>query len=952
VLFINHQSNARKAKDYFTEHLSKSDYYMRDAQEVVGEWHGRGAELLGLSGQVDKENYFRLCENVNPETGEQLTPRTKRERRVLYDFTFDAPKSVTLAHELGGDDRIMNAFRQSVVETMGEMEDAMRVRVRKNGAREDRQTANMIWGEFIHRTTRPVDGIPDPHLHCHAVAMNATYDPVEERWKAGEFEHLVRDKGYYQAAFHSRLAEKLDALGYGIERDGNSFRLAGIDRDTCDEFSRRTAIIEAEARRLGITNPKALRELGRKTRESKPEKQLSMAELRREWIKGLKAGTLNAIKDAREDRKTHALDAGQAVDYAVAHCFERESAVTQRKLLETALIHSYGNASVKDIRNAALRDSILHNDKSGRRYVTTREVLQEERDMISFARTGRATREKLGGYRTLELDPQLSDDQRNAALAILNSRDKVTGLNGKAGTGKTRMLKSTVAAIRNTGKEVFAYAPSAEATQVLRDEAGFANAETVERLLIDKELQKRVKGGVLLVDESGMLSVKDMKRLFDVAKEQDARVILSGDSGQHYAVARGDAMRVLENNQAMKFASLTEIRRQTNETYRKAIADISQGDKMARDGKTKLQAGMEALDNMGAIIEVQGPERYKRIAEDYANVISQRKANGELKTSLVVAPTHAEIRNVTVAIRDTLKEQGKLGAKEREFVSLRSRNLTEAERTDANSYQTGDAIQFHQNAKGFRRGERVTVVSAGSAGARNTGGGAPGITVARADGSKALLPFSEAKKFQVFEPQKVALAEGDKLRITMNGYVGEARRGALGVKGKDRLNNGTLCEVDGFTRQGGIRLTNGVVIPKDYGGLTHGYVVTSHASQGKTVDVPLVALGSESFAAANREQLYVSLSRGREAVRLYTDDKAAMMDAVQGSGARMSATELMGVDAGQEAAEARRKHTLLERFHRHARRVYYKLRERIAAHDYVQAYIAHHQQRKGVGHER
>jgi hypothetical protein len=469
-------------------------------------------------------------------------------------------------------------------------------------------------------------------------------------------------------------------------------------------------------------------------------------------------------------------------------------------------------------------------------------------------------------------------------------------------------------------------------------------------------MQKRVKNGVLWIDEAGMLSVKTLKGVFDVAKEQDARVVIVGDTGQHNSVERGDAMRVLENNQAMKFASLTEIRRQTNETYREAIAAISQGDSIGKDGMTKLQAGMETLDTMGAIIEVQGAERYKRIAEDYADVISQQKWNParkewENKTSLVVAPTHAEIRHVTAAIRETLKSQGKLGAKEREFLSLRPRNLTEAERTDPNSYQTGDAIQFHQNAKGFKRGERVTVLSAGAAGARNTGGGVTGITVARADGSKALLPFSEAKKFQVYEPQKLALAQGDKLRITMNGYVGEARRGALGVKGKDRLTNGTLYQVDGFTRQGDIRLNNGVVVPKNYGGITHGYVVTSHASQGKTVDVPLVALGSESFAAANREQLYVSLSRGREAVRLYTDDKAAMMEAVQSSGARMSATELMGVDAPQKAAEARRKHTLLERFHRHARRVYYKLRERIAAHDYVQAYMAHHQ-RKGLSHER
>src|SRR5215471_3545678 len=101
MLHVNHQTDTKSAKDYFTEHLSKSDYYMRDAQEVVGSWHGRGAQLLGLHGQVDKKSYFRLCENVNPVTGEQLTSRVKANRRVLYDFTFDAPKSVTLACELG-----------------------------------------------------------------------------------------------------------------------------------------------------------------------------------------------------------------------------------------------------------------------------------------------------------------------------------------------------------------------------------------------------------------------------------------------------------------------------------------------------------------------------------------------------------------------------------------------------------------------------------------------------------------------------------------------------------------------------------------------------------------------------------------------------------------------------------------------------------------------------------
>jgi len=939
MLFIKHGSNSKNAKDYFTEHLSRSDYYLRDAQEVVGEWHGRGAELLGLSGQVDKESYFRLCENINPETGERLTPRTRSDRRILYDFTFNAPKSVTLAYELGGDDRILDAFRASVADTMGEMENAMQARVRKNGSRESRATCNMVWGEFIHRTTRPVDGIPDPSLHIHAVAMNATYDPVEDRWKAGEFEHLVRDKGYYQAAFHNRLSGNLAALGYGIERDGNSFKLAGIDRSTSELFSRRSKIIEAEARRRGIDTPRGRRDLGRQTREAKPEKQMSMKELRTEWLGRIDRGEQEAIARARAGPDTQGLSAQEGVGYALSHCFERSSAITEKTLLRTALIQSFGKASVAEVHAAAKgREDILRKERNGQRYVTTKDVLREERDMTNFVRSGKATRDKLGGPSPVNTDPELSPEQQEAMRTILSSRDKVTGLKGGAGTGKTRMMQATVAAIKATGKEVYAFAPSAEASRgVLRAE-GFKNAETVERLLIDPQMQKQVKGQVLWVDEAGLLSVKDMKRLFDVAKEQDARIILTGDSAQHNAVLRGDALRILEKDAGLKFATLKQIRRQTNEAYRSAVADIAEGDTLGRDGKTRLEAGIERLDRMGAIIEAPGQDRYRRIAGDYAAAITERKADGEFKSALVVSPTHGEARRVTDAIRETLKESGKLAANDREFTTLRSRNLTEAERTDCGQYVPGEIVQFHQNAKGFKRGERVSVKSAGLTGVR----------VARADGSTTVLPFSEAKKFQLYKQQVLAIAEGDRLRITQNGFTRETRRGLLGTNGKDRLNNGAVYEVDGFTRQGDIKLTNGFVVPKDYGGLEHGYVVTSHASQGKTVDKVLIALGSESFTAANREQFYVSVSRGREGVKLYTDSKAAMMDAVQGSSARLSATELMGAEAKHEPV---RKPGMAARLFRHAHRVYRNLRERIAAHDYVKAYEAK-QRREALVHGR
>ena len=934
MLFINHRTNAQEAKDYFTRHMERSDYYLRDSEEMPGQWHGLGAELLGLSGTVDKERYFALCDNINPATGERLTPHTKTNRRILYDFTFDAPKSVSLAFEVGGDERIMDEFRAAVADTMTEMEALMMARVRSNKRDENRTTSNMVWGEFIHRTARPVGGVPDPQLHCHAVAFNATFDPEEDKWKAGEFSSLLADKGYYQAAFHSRFAKRLADLGYGIERDGKSFRLAGIEPDTTRKFARRTEIIEAEAERLGITDAGLKSQLGQHTREAKDPEGMSMFKLQAEWKKRLSVGELNAIFKARFGQESTSPGASESMDYALSHCFTRASAVPEKELLSTALIHGVGNARPEDIRAELSRPNILHKVKAGIRYVTTKEVLNEEIAISDFVREGRGRHIKLGGVKPPALDEHLSQEQRDAAMVILGSRDRVTALKGGAGTGKTTLIKGTVNAIEKTGKKVSLFASSTDAVSVLREE-GFADANTIARLLVDKEMQAGLKNQIIWLDEGGLPSVTDMKGVFDIAKAQNARVVISGDTSQHHGVQRGDALRILEQNAGIKTAELKEIRRQTNADYRAAVKAISEGEMLGKDGRTRLEAGIEMLDNMGAIIEAPGANRYQQIADDYAEVTAARKHGGGFKTALVVSPTHKEADKVTDAIRETLKSEGRLGTEERQFLSLRPLNLTDAQRGDAREYLPGNVVQFVQNAKGFKRGERLTV----------TGADKDGVKAQRADGTMAVLPLKDAARFQVYQPGKAAFAKHDKVRFTMNGFVArETRRGVLGGKAKDRIDNGQMGEIDGFTKDGAMRLTNGVVIPRNYGGVTHGYVVTSHASQGKTVDVSLIALGQESFAAANKEQLYVSVSRGREAVRLYTDDKAAMMDAVQGSAARLSATELM------QPAPAKPKRSYMQRLVRSGfvQRTYIALRERMTAYSHS---IYHTPQREGLSLE-
>src|SRR5205823_9629219 len=134
---ITQQDSAKAAASYY----AMADYYS-EGQEIVGLWGGKGASMLGLSGTVDQFSFERLCDNLDPRTGDPLTVRTRTDRTVGYDFTFSVPKSISLLYALSGDQEIMDAFRGAVNETMRDIETEMKTRVRQGGKDEDRVTGN------------------------------------------------------------------------------------------------------------------------------------------------------------------------------------------------------------------------------------------------------------------------------------------------------------------------------------------------------------------------------------------------------------------------------------------------------------------------------------------------------------------------------------------------------------------------------------------------------------------------------------------------------------------------------------------------------------------------------------------------------------------------------------------------------------------------------------------
>lgn len=852
MLRIFQQRSAAGAKTYY----SQADYYS-EGHELIGQWGGRGAQQLGLTGEVQQRDFDALCDNLDPRDGRALSVRTKTDRTVLYDFNWHVPKGASLAFALNRDERILDAFRSSVQETMQELEAEAKTRVRTQGRNEERSTGNLVWATFVHTTARPVEGLSDPHLHAHCCVFNQTYDSLEQRTKAVQFRDLKRDAPYWEAAFHARFAQRLQTLGYQIERQARGWDLALVPISLKTKFSRRTDQIEALAREKGITDAEQKAELGARTREAK-RNALPYTQLQKAWTDRLTPEEASALQTLAANTAlpqqvlSEANEA--ALEHAVLHSFERSSVVPEKRLLAAALKYGVGRVSVDGMRHALAASDVIVRDWAGQRLATTRAVLAEEQAMLRFARQGRNRCQPLNASWQIKR-AWLSEEQRQAVAQFLTSPDRVQILRGGAGTGKTSLLQEVAEGVAAGGRWVLAVAPSASASRgVLRAE-GFHGATTIAELLVNKSLQEELHGQVLLVDEAGLVGARSLKRVFDLAERVDARVILAGDWRQHSSPERGAALELLEKEAGLRPAQVSRIVRQQG-AYRAAVAELAQGNTLA---------GFDALDHLGWVQELPEEEREQRIARAYADAIEDKVS------ALVVSPTHQEGERLVAAIRSALKERKLLGAEDRTLLRLRPRQLTEAERADSCLYEPGDVLCFHQHVPGHKKGSRHTL--------------------------QTTLPEElrrYAPRFSVYRPETLSVAPGEVVRVTANGKTA----------GGQRLHNGNVYQVADFTKTGDLKLANGWIVPRDYGHLASGLVSTSHASQGRTVDRVFISESAESFAAASREQFYVSVSRARSQATIFTDCKEVLREAVERSEERLSATEL--VTARQARALRRR----------------------------------------------
>jgi conjugative relaxase-like TrwC/TraI family protein len=864
--------SASQAQSYYKKEYAREDYYGKDSgEQVIGIWGGKTAKPLGLKDGISSQDFHALCNNLKPN-GKKLTARNDKNRRVGYDFTFNAPKSVSLLYCLTGNDKILEAFNDAVRLAMSELEKDAGVRIR--GKLGTNNTANIVYGQFNHMTTRPLeDGFPDPHLHAHCFIINASYEKDSESFKALDYASISKHTNYYEAVFHSYLAKRLKDMGLEIRNKGRFWELANIKDAVLAKFSRRTSLIEKIAKDNNIQDIKQKQELGKKTRQIK-KNELSKKLIMKNWFSRFSSDDIKHLEqDLRGKHQTvdtlkRKMTLQQVIDISLEHITERQSVFSKKYLIEHALRQSYGDFNLMNVTQGLKSlDSQLIQSSKNEDVLTTQHIMQEEKYIINHVKATNNCYSCFGRKDYQFKDKLFNDEKFNtieqefAIRRVLNSRNGVCYIKGKAGTGKTTILKEIKSGIEENAGEIIAFAPTTSAVAVMKEE-GFTKADTVARLLLANKTMD-LNNKVFLIDEAGLIGSKDMAQVMKIASDNNARIILVGDTGQHSSVARGDALRCIENYSMISPVQLNKTNRQKVAEYKAVVSDITGG---------RIKEAFDKMQDMGVINQIKSIDnRLDKLADLYIGFLTRGEKN------LIISPTHKEGDMITAKLRQNLKNKQLIANIDTSIDVLVSKNYTKAEQTNFNNYQIGDIIEYNKKGERFKRGDRLEVSDIEN----------NQVVVKDKNLVRTHLFLNEADKFTVYRQKTLAFAEGDQVKITKN----------ITDKQGYQLPNGSTYKVTEIT-DGEISFTNSRgrvhTIDKDIKHFKHGYVSTSIASQGKTCDNVIISQSGTILASImHQKQFYVDVTRGKKSCHIFTDDLDKLKDnLIKSTGSRNLAQEL------------------------------------------------------------
>jgi conjugative relaxase-like TrwC/TraI family protein len=582
------------------------DYYL--GGEVPGRWIGRGAELLGLAGEVAGDDLVAVLADRDPRSGSQLGCAANRTVSG-FDLTFSTPKTVSILFGLGEREValvVSDAHEEAVDAALGYLErNAVWSRRGRNGV-DEVVGDGLVGAAFRHRTSRA----GDPHLHTHVLVANTVQGP-DGKWRTLDFRHVfahTKTAGYlYEAHLRHLLSERL-GVKWGRVCNGTA-ELPGIDNRVRRMFSTRRIEIEAAMAARGETSARAAQVATLETRRPK-DRDVDAIHLRAGWLDkahaaGFDPASLSGLLDQQHtepltDRRRRGVERHLVGPHGLT---ERASTFDRRAVVQAWCDQLPTGAPVADIEAAADRflagdedivalpgratgairsvdGRVLSSVATGRRYSTLELVALESRQVaasMNRVHEGCAVVDDADLAASFRAHPTLSDEQARAVATLCGAGHGVDVVTAPAGAGKTFTMDAARHAWEHAGHRVIGAALAARAAAELQASAGIP-ATTLDALLgaLDRRATTLDTRCVMVVDEAGMVGTRRLARLLDHAGSAGAKVVLVGDSRQLPEINAGGLLAGLTDR--LPGVALTENRRQRDEWERHALRQLRDGD--------------------------------------------------------------------------------------------------------------------------------------------------------------------------------------------------------------------------------------------------------------------------------------------------------------------------------------------------------------------------------------
>ena len=766
--------------------------------------------------------------------------RVKKERQnASFELILSPPKSVSIAALIYGQTEIIEAHKEAEAEVVKWIEEHYSEYYKDE---EYVQTQDYIAVSFLHATTRPVEGEEQPHLHSHFKFMNMI-KTKDGSFKAPIVTAMFKEQGTIKAVYDNALAFALMRRGYKLRQSKSNFELDAMPKEYINMFSGRSNQIK-EMVNLGMSNKAAFFS----TREEKNNDDKD--QLLEKW-KNMVDMTLNF----KGLNNINSITVKEIIDDSIEQCLKHEMHFSRGDIIKKAkpfLIGKSFNEFYETLNDTLNEEKYLKHYKHD--YFTTKEMRRvENRNLNSLkyncdvhldSRTVNLLINKYENKTSREYnsDFSLTKEQRNAISLVLSKKNKVVGIQGDAGSGKTFMLKALKEIAGSANIKLVGLSFQNAAVREMQD-AGLDDSRTLDSMIYSKHNYEG--NAIFIIDEVSMLDAVKFDKLLSRIPN-NSKIVMLGDGKQLVPIAGGVPFS------ESKKLGMPVAKLETN--YRQKDSDkfADRDSFILKNGTASLKKYIETKKNYEnvvshfnkIIIEKEEEDRNEDVLNYYLSKYKDKKDGTK-----IITHTNKRRLELNKMIHETIHKN----EKQYSFTVKRKIQIdSDLIKRSSLGYEVGMYFSY----KSYE-GKIIKVSDEGLL--------LEGDRFAKFEEIKDRLDL-----VNIYREDKIDLCVGEQIIFTETSSNRAIKNSEMGTI--DSINNDeitvTMYVDKGVAKQKIFNI-------KNFNSLDYGYAITTFKSQGKTFENIILDMNVESV---NSQQFYVAATRAKYNMRIFTNNRDEFMN--------------------------------------------------------------------------